>query len=362
MSGVKSGPYQPLQLPQADRNQMVDWSIPAQTDEQGRSYQTTYGGQRFYVNDGSQGVPTNTFAHSYAWDPATGTYKASLNSGGILGAVEGAGALAAPAIIGPAVAGALGGGATGAAGSTAGGVLPSTSLASTAGMTSAAPAVTAGAVGGHVGLLGTVANLLGIGRGNTANIIGAAGSALGSAANASAQNRSSKVDAALAQQQLQEQQQRDYQQAAAQQEALRQQGLASSFRTAQQAAYLQNRKPYTPPRVLGGYTLPTFGLGNVEQPTSQSVKDAATAAAADAMQALYGGGTSLAAPSQPTPFQIDPSLMDPSPFEKFANLASPVMTGLSTLSNSSTDPLAELDPQSKALVEAAIGKLRTGRR
>lgn len=131
-------------VPQSDLALMVNWTIPSQTDENGRTYQTSYTGQRLYLNDGSTPTPINTFMHSYQWDPTTGTYKASLNSGGILGAVEGAGALAAPLVGGPALAGAFGGTSAAAGGTVAGdGVLPSSAIGGYA----APAAVTSSGVG-----------------------------------------------------------------------------------------------------------------------------------------------------------------------------------------------------------------------
>jgi len=168
MSGVKAQPYVapqanglPGNLPQSDSASMIDWSIPPQPDEQGRPYHTTYTGQRSYINDGSVKPPSpdgrGTFMHQYAWDPTTGTWKSSLNQSGILGLIEGAGAVAGPAIIGPPLTGSptiFGAGGAAAAGST----LPSSTIP---GMDTAIPAaVTSQGVSAGIPLGGTAGGLL----------------------------------------------------------------------------------------------------------------------------------------------------------------------------------------------------------
>lgn len=142
-------------LPQSDLASMVNWAIPAQQDAQGRTTHTTYSGARVYVNDGATPMPSSTFAHSYAWDPTTGQYKSSLNQGGILGLVEGAGALAAPLVVGPTLAGALGGSAAaGGGGSVAASAMPGA-------YTAVPSAITSAGVSGGAGLGGASAATLG---------------------------------------------------------------------------------------------------------------------------------------------------------------------------------------------------------
>lgn len=134
MAGVTPTSYTPTSqggvpnLPASDLASMVDWRVPVQYDEQGRPYQTTYSGARFYLNDGSQGTPQNSFTTAYQWNPSTGQYDTSMNAGGLGGAIEGAGALAAPLLVGPALADAFGGGAAAGAGAAGDGVLPSSAI------------------------------------------------------------------------------------------------------------------------------------------------------------------------------------------------------------------------------------------
>lgn len=184
------------------------------------------------------------------------------------------------------------------------------------------------------------------------DIIGGVGSALGGAAKASASNRGTTIDAMIEQQRLRDGEMNgantanhnrdqlltDQQKQMADELIARsQEGRASgndAYKNMLHADYTANRTANYKPAMVNGKTLADYGFG--PKASSADAIAGANAFKGEAMNRLQNGNpipepaampTPTAVQTAPTPFTIDPKLMQSGMFEKIAGIAG---TGMST--------------------------------
>lgn len=164
--------------------------------------------------------------------------------------------------------------------------------------------------------------------GTIGSIAGAAGSALGSAAQASASSRGAGLEAELVAEQLNQQRQRDYNDAALRYDQQDRESAADAYKRERISQYLdspQARAGYKPADInIAGTKMSSFGFG--PQATTQSEVDAARQYAQQNAQGSFG--QRVARPTTPERYEFDPNLLKPGTFEKFANIAAPIATGV----------------------------------
>jgi hypothetical protein len=185
------------------------------------------------------------------------------------------------------------------------------------------------------------------GAGHIGDALSAAGSALGGAAEASAANRGSQLEAAALAEQLNQARQAQY---VDQQLARSAEGRASgtnAWKKMQQAEYLANATGYMP-----AAGTPSYGFG--PKAATATERDAATKFSGEAMTRINAGDSLLPQVVNPGRFQFDPKLLKASGFEKFANIASPVLTGIGAMAATNNDPLAALRAEHPELDEAQL--------
>jgi len=169
-------------------------------------------------------------------------------------------------------------------------------------------------------------------------IIGAAGSALGGVADASAANRGQKIDVGFTEEQLNQQRKRDYINQLMAREDDRRAGGNDAWKAAQQAQYVENAKGYTPRAGLKSYG---FGPKAATEPEVKVAQDRFL----EANRRLSNQDSLTPGVEAPSAYRVDPRLMEQSGFEKFANVAAPLLTGLGGIADAkqkTTDPLAAL--------------------
>jgi hypothetical protein len=186
------------------------------------------------------------------------------------------------------------------------------------------------------------------GAGFIGDAIGAAGDALGAGAQAAASNRGTRMEADLAAEQINQARQRQFMEQSLAREADKRESGKSAFREAQFADYVRNGgNEYTPKNGLKSY-----GFG--PKARSQAERDAAANYFTEQQKRLAPGDSLLPQVADPGQFAFDPKDLKASGFEKFANIAAPIATGIGGLMQPRTDPLDALRAEYPELSEASL--------
>ncbi len=189
--------------------------------------------------------------------------------------------------------------------------------------------ITSALGGGGGGLSGA---LSGIGKtlgGDLAQrFMGAAGSGLAGASQASANNRGVALDAAMEQERLRQDQTNSYQDQLLRRSVDDRASLTDAFTKSVQANRVANTTGYTPPSLSmvpgqGPSTLPNFGTG-MKAPTAQQSSDA-SALYNQISPRLYQG-SQLPALAPPTPYTNDPNLLKAGAGEKIGSWLGPALS------------------------------------
>lgn len=189
--------------------------------------------------------------------------------------------------------------------------------------------------------------------GTIGGIAGAAGSALGSAAQASASNRGSQLEAEVVRESLDQARQREAFDQSMQYERESRESAADAYKRERVSQYLdspQARAGYKPADIsIAGTKMSSFGFG--PQATSQAEVDAARQYAQQNAQGSFE--TRVPRPTDPGKYELDPDLLKGSTAERLSGYLGGGLSAYGDLMNHEADMRTAI---------AAIERIEKGRK